>query len=156
MYWQILFLVCPDIMYFILQHGGMFLMYFITLNLTLTLVHTSRDRLWAKSKIGQAWIYVCVCIYKCCVVCYICCAQNSSLRPLWYCWIILRKIRIKWCLLKPLCVLQKERRLLENLRLDLDACKTRLKKAKVAEAKAAVSTSYPQSPILTPTVFLVL
>ncbi|XP_042277885.1 endophilin-B2-like isoform X1 [Thunnus albacares] len=31
----------------------------------------------------------------------------------------------------------KERRLLENLRLDLDACKTRLKKAKVAEAKAA-------------------
>lgn len=36
-------------------------------------------------------------------------------------------------------VLQKERRLLENLRLDLDSCKTRLKKAKLAEAKAAVS-----------------
>uniref|UniRef100_A0A671U972 Endophilin-B1 n=1 Tax=Sparus aurata TaxID=8175 RepID=A0A671U972_SPAAU len=35
--------------------------------------------------------------------------------------------------------ISKERRLLENLRLDLDACKTRLKKAKVAEAKAAVS-----------------
>lgn len=34
---------------------------------------------------------------------------------------------------------QKERRLLENLRLDLDACKARLKKAKQAEAKAAVS-----------------
>uniref|UniRef100_A0A8P4GCA9 Endophilin-B1 n=1 Tax=Dicentrarchus labrax TaxID=13489 RepID=A0A8P4GCA9_DICLA len=33
--------------------------------------------------------------------------------------------------------ISKERRLLENLRLDLDACKTRLKKAKVAEAKAA-------------------
>lgn len=38
-----------------------------------------------------------------------------------------------------LCLLQKERRLLENLRLDLDACKTRLKKAKMAEAKATVS-----------------
>uniref|UniRef100_A0A8C9YD21 Endophilin-B1 n=1 Tax=Sander lucioperca TaxID=283035 RepID=A0A8C9YD21_SANLU len=34
--------------------------------------------------------------------------------------------------------ISKERRLLENLRLDLDACKTRVKKAKVAEAKAAV------------------
>ncbi|XP_019221606.1 endophilin-B2 isoform X5 [Oreochromis niloticus] len=33
--------------------------------------------------------------------------------------------------------ISKERRLLENLRLDLDACKTRVKKAKVAEAKAA-------------------
>ncbi|XP_077417353.1 endophilin-B2a isoform X4 [Vanacampus margaritifer] len=32
----------------------------------------------------------------------------------------------------------KERRLLENLRLDLDAAKARLKKAKVAEAKAAL------------------
>uniref|UniRef100_W5KY04 Endophilin-B1 n=1 Tax=Astyanax mexicanus TaxID=7994 RepID=W5KY04_ASTMX len=31
----------------------------------------------------------------------------------------------------------KERRLLENRRLDLDACKARLKKAKAAEAKAA-------------------
>lgn len=36
-------------------------------------------------------------------------------------------------------ILQKERRLLENRRLDLDACKARLKKAKLAEAKAAVS-----------------
>ncbi len=34
---------------------------------------------------------------------------------------------------------QKERRLLENQRLDLDVCKARLKKAKLAEAKAAVS-----------------
>uniref|UniRef100_A0A3Q3IK78 Endophilin-B1 n=1 Tax=Monopterus albus TaxID=43700 RepID=A0A3Q3IK78_MONAL len=34
--------------------------------------------------------------------------------------------------------ISKERRLLENLRLDLDACKTRLKKAKVAEAKASL------------------
>lgn len=33
---------------------------------------------------------------------------------------------------------QKERRLLQNRRLDLDACKARLKKAKAAEAKAAV------------------
>lgn len=38
-----------------------------------------------------------------------------------------------------LCVFQKERRLLENRRLDLDVCKARLKKAKLAEAKAAVS-----------------
>lgn len=56
--------------------------------------------------------------------------------------------------MKPLCVLQKERRLLENLRLDLDACKTRLKKAKVAEAKAAVSTSYPKAPYSLPQSFL--
>uniref|UniRef100_A0A7N6BHN9 Endophilin-B1 n=1 Tax=Anabas testudineus TaxID=64144 RepID=A0A7N6BHN9_ANATE len=41
--------------------------------------------------------------------------------------------------------ISKERRLLENLRLDLDACKTRLKKAKVAEAKAAVSRSLPHT-----------
>lgn len=34
---------------------------------------------------------------------------------------------------------QKERKLLENRRLDLDVCKARLKKAKLAEAKAAVS-----------------
>ncbi|NXP67320.1 SHLB1 protein, partial [Chloropsis cyanopogon] len=33
----------------------------------------------------------------------------------------------------------KERKLLQNKRLDLDAAKTRLKKAKVAEARAAVS-----------------
>ncbi|XP_047446829.1 endophilin-B2a isoform X4 [Mugil cephalus] len=33
--------------------------------------------------------------------------------------------------------ISKERRLLENLRLDLDACKARVKKAKTAEAKAA-------------------
>ncbi|XP_069557599.1 endophilin-B2-like isoform X9 [Brachyistius frenatus] len=36
--------------------------------------------------------------------------------------------------------ISKERRLLENLRLDLDACKARLKKAKLAEAKAALWT----------------
>ncbi|XP_034064229.1 endophilin-B2-like isoform X3 [Gymnodraco acuticeps] len=33
--------------------------------------------------------------------------------------------------------ISKERRLLENLRLDLDSCKTRLKKAKAAEARSA-------------------
>lgn len=49
-------------------------------------------------------------------------------------------------LIVSLCVIQKERRLLENLRLDLDACKTRLKKAKVAEAKAAVSPLVPPNP----------
>lgn len=38
----------------------------------------------------------------------------------------------------PLLTLQKERRLLQNRRLDLDACKARLKKAKAAEAKATV------------------
>uniref|UniRef100_A0A4W4E1J8 Endophilin-B2 n=1 Tax=Electrophorus electricus TaxID=8005 RepID=A0A4W4E1J8_ELEEL len=38
-------------------------------------------------------------------------------------------------------IISKERRLLENYRLDLDACKARLKKAKLAEAKAAVSVS---------------
>ncbi|XP_037832654.1 endophilin-B2-like isoform X6 [Kryptolebias marmoratus] len=36
--------------------------------------------------------------------------------------------------------ISKERRLLENLRLDLDACKARLKKAKMAEAKAVLWT----------------
>ncbi|XP_035514787.1 endophilin-B2-like [Morone saxatilis] len=39
----------------------------------------------------------------------------------------------------------KERRLLENLRLDLDACKTRLKKAKVAEAKAAMAPDFQET-----------
>lgn len=39
--------------------------------------------------------------------------------------------------------LQKERRLLQNRRLDLDACKARLKKAKAAEAKATVSAPAP-------------
>ncbi|KAJ0067827.1 hypothetical protein NL108_011054, partial [Boleophthalmus pectinirostris] len=34
--------------------------------------------------------------------------------------------------------ISKERRLLENLRLDLDSCKARLKRAKFAEAKATV------------------
>uniref|UniRef100_A0A8B9UPI6 SH3 domain containing GRB2 like, endophilin B2 n=1 Tax=Anas zonorhyncha TaxID=75864 RepID=A0A8B9UPI6_9AVES len=34
--------------------------------------------------------------------------------------------------------ISKERRILQNCRLDLDACKARLKKAKAAEAKAAV------------------
>ncbi|XP_063051783.1 endophilin-B2a isoform X2 [Engraulis encrasicolus] len=37
--------------------------------------------------------------------------------------------------------ISKERRLLENRRLDLDACKARLKKAKAAEAKAATQVS---------------
>ncbi|CAO2598104.1 SH3GLB2, partial [Lemmus lemmus] len=40
--------------------------------------------------------------------------------------------------------ISKERRLLQNRRLDLDACKARLKKAKAAEAKATVSA--PASP----------
>ncbi|XP_077643916.1 endophilin-B2 isoform X7 [Lonchura striata] len=35
--------------------------------------------------------------------------------------------------------ISKERRILQNRRLDLDACKARLKKAKAAEAKAAVN-----------------
>ncbi len=43
-----------------------------------------------------------------------------------------------WFLIGCLCSLQKERRLLENRRLDLDICKARVKKAKQAEAKAAV------------------
>lgn len=43
---------------------------------------------------------------------------------------------VMWCVAAP--CLQKERRLLENRRLDLDICKARLKKAKQAEAKAAV------------------
>lgn len=37
------------------------------------------------------------------------------------------------------CV-QKERKLLQVKRLDLDAAKTRLKKARMADARAAVST----------------
>ncbi|CAG5918240.1 unnamed protein product [Menidia menidia] len=41
--------------------------------------------------------------------------------------------------------ISKERRLLENLRLDLDACKTRLKKAKVAEAKASVAPDFQET-----------
>uniref|UniRef100_A0A8P4KHV8 Endophilin-B1 n=1 Tax=Dicentrarchus labrax TaxID=13489 RepID=A0A8P4KHV8_DICLA len=41
--------------------------------------------------------------------------------------------------------ISKERRLLENLRLDLDACKTRLKKAKVAEAKAAMAPDFQET-----------
>uniref|UniRef100_F6UPS7 Endophilin-B2 n=1 Tax=Monodelphis domestica TaxID=13616 RepID=F6UPS7_MONDO len=41
--------------------------------------------------------------------------------------------------------ISKERRILQNRRLDLDACKARLKKAKAAEAKAAVS-----SPLIIP------
>lgn len=44
--------------------------------------------------------------------------------------------------------LQKERRLLENRRLDLDICKARLKKAKQAEAKAAVSKNFKFSLLL--------
>uniref|UniRef100_A0AAQ6AFW7 Endophilin-B1 n=1 Tax=Amphiprion ocellaris TaxID=80972 RepID=A0AAQ6AFW7_AMPOC len=41
--------------------------------------------------------------------------------------------------------ISKERRLLENLRLDLDACKTRLKKAKLAEAKAAMAPDFQET-----------
>uniref|UniRef100_A0A8C9VST5 Endophilin-B2 n=1 Tax=Scleropages formosus TaxID=113540 RepID=A0A8C9VST5_SCLFO len=41
--------------------------------------------------------------------------------------------------------ISKERRLLENRRLDLDACKTRLKKAKAAEAKAAATPDFQET-----------
>ncbi|XP_069022165.1 endophilin-B2-like isoform X7 [Embiotoca jacksoni] len=41
--------------------------------------------------------------------------------------------------------ISKERRLLENLRLDLDACKARLKKAKLAEAKAAMAPDFQET-----------
>lgn len=43
---------------------------------------------------------------------------------------------------------QKERRILQNRRLDLDACKARLKKAKAAEAKAAVTPPLISLPVL--------
>jgi len=49
---------------------------------------------------------------------------------------------------------QKERRLLENRRLDLDVCKARLKKAKSAEAKAAVRFIYTYSIIITYLMFI--
>uniref|UniRef100_A0A673B8T0 Endophilin-B2-like n=1 Tax=Sphaeramia orbicularis TaxID=375764 RepID=A0A673B8T0_9TELE len=41
--------------------------------------------------------------------------------------------------------ISKERRLLENRRLDLDICKARLKKAKLAEAKAAASPDFQET-----------
>ncbi|XP_072096413.1 endophilin-B2b isoform X1 [Mobula birostris] len=41
--------------------------------------------------------------------------------------------------------ISKERRLLENRRLDLDASKTRLKKAKAAEAKAAATPDFQET-----------
>ncbi|XP_058842844.1 endophilin-B2-like isoform X6 [Acipenser ruthenus] len=41
--------------------------------------------------------------------------------------------------------ISKERRLLENRRLDLDACKARLKKAKTAEAKAAAIPDFQET-----------
>ncbi|XP_064210352.1 endophilin-B2-like isoform X5 [Anguilla rostrata] len=41
--------------------------------------------------------------------------------------------------------ISKERRLLENRRLDLDACKARLKKAKLAEAKAAAAPNFQET-----------
>ncbi|XP_047446827.1 endophilin-B2a isoform X2 [Mugil cephalus] len=41
--------------------------------------------------------------------------------------------------------ISKERRLLENLRLDLDACKARVKKAKTAEAKAAMAPDFQET-----------
>ncbi|XP_036117070.1 endophilin-B2 isoform X2 [Molossus molossus] len=41
--------------------------------------------------------------------------------------------------------ISKERRLLQNRRLDLDACKARLKKAKAAEAKAATVPDFQET-----------
>ncbi|XP_077063001.1 endophilin-B2a isoform X2 [Siphateles boraxobius] len=41
--------------------------------------------------------------------------------------------------------ISKERRLLENRRLDLDACKARLKKAKASEAKAAAAPDFQET-----------
>ncbi|KAF4073038.1 hypothetical protein AMELA_G00254310 [Ameiurus melas] len=41
--------------------------------------------------------------------------------------------------------ISKERRLLENRRLDLDVCKARLKKAKLAEAKAAAVPDFQET-----------
>ncbi|ROI64793.1 Endophilin-B2 [Anabarilius grahami] len=41
--------------------------------------------------------------------------------------------------------ISKEQRLLENRRLDLDACKARLKKAKAAEAKAAAAPDFQET-----------
>ncbi|XP_048850486.1 endophilin-B2a isoform X4 [Brienomyrus brachyistius] len=41
--------------------------------------------------------------------------------------------------------ISRERRLLENRRLDLDACKARLKKAKAAEAKAAATPDFQET-----------
>ncbi|XP_047237741.1 endophilin-B2-like isoform X4 [Girardinichthys multiradiatus] len=41
--------------------------------------------------------------------------------------------------------ISRERRLLENLRLDLDACKTRVKKAKATEAKAAAAPDFQET-----------
>ncbi|XP_005992165.1 endophilin-B2 isoform X1 [Latimeria chalumnae] len=41
--------------------------------------------------------------------------------------------------------ISKERRLLQNRRLDLDACKARLKKAKTAEAKAAAMPDFQET-----------
>ncbi|XP_021331721.1 endophilin-B2b isoform X5 [Danio rerio] len=41
--------------------------------------------------------------------------------------------------------ISRERRLLENRRLDLDVCKARLKKAKLAEAKAAAAPDFQET-----------
>uniref|UniRef100_A0A671RR45 Endophilin-B2-like n=1 Tax=Sinocyclocheilus anshuiensis TaxID=1608454 RepID=A0A671RR45_9TELE len=41
--------------------------------------------------------------------------------------------------------ISKERKLLENRRLDLDVCKARLKKAKLAEAKAAAAPDFQET-----------
>lgn len=41
--------------------------------------------------------------------------------------------------------ISKEKRLLENRRLDLDVCKARLKKAKLAEAKAAAAPDFQET-----------
>lgn len=56
----------------------------------------------------------------------------------WIWYKLLQRILCLWLFFY--CFVQKERRLLENRRLDLDICKARLKKAKQAEAKAAVSS----------------
>lgn len=42
---------------------------------------------------------------------------------------------------------QKERKLLQVKRLDLDAAKTRLKKARMADARAAVSAPLAPRPV---------
>ncbi|CAJ0949354.1 unnamed protein product, partial [Ranitomeya imitator] len=41
--------------------------------------------------------------------------------------------------------ISKERRILQNRRLDLDACKARLKKAKAAEAKATALPDFQET-----------
>lgn len=73
------------------------------------------------------------------IVCFTCTMQAVNCS-----WLL--TAQLSYFPIVPSCVFQKERRLLENLRLDLDSCKARLKKAKVAEAKAAVSLFVPPNP----------